>query len=191
MAIKLYITGCAKSGTTLLCRLMTAYNVKVFVDDERPIDFFYDTQPYQVVKRNCDSILSSEIFTKHALAHDTQVQREWARQIDYLHWRGVQIIHIKRNKSDVLKSEGGYVSESRYNAVLHQENLLKDVISHTVQYEKLIRHPLTVQHEIAVKFGLGIQPGRTWDKYHLWYEPSPNEFIANQYAMRPIGAQYK
>jgi hypothetical protein len=191
MAHKIYVTGCAKSGTTLLCRLMTAFQVKVFVDDEAPVDFLYHTQPYEVVKRNSDSFLSSEDFTEHNMttANNAEIQREWARQIDYLDWRGVKILHIKRKKADVLKSENGYVSESRYNAVLYQEQLLKNKITLTINYEDLIAYPNAVQLRVADAFNLTIKDGRAWSAYHLWYEPSEAEYLNGQYRVRPIGSQ--
>lgn len=192
MAHKIYITGCAKSGTTLLCRLMTAFDLKVFTDDERPVDFLYYTQPYEVVKRNCNSFLSSQDFTEHNMTtpNNAHIQKEWARQVDYLNWRDVKILHIKRNKADVLKSDNGYVSETRYNAVLYQEELLKDKITHTIQYERLMKYPTLVQMEVAQKFNLTVKNGRLWSSYHLWYEPSEAEYLSKQYAIRPLGVTY-
>lgn len=187
MARRIYITGCAKSGTTLLCRLMTAFNLNVCLEDERPIDFLHPQQPYEVVKRNCDAILSAEIFSKKNLRAKPAVKLDWDRQLEYQEWRQIKLLHIKRNKPDVLKSDNGYVSNARYDAVAYQEELLADRISHTVDFEQLISEPDFIQENVARALDLTINTEKMWSNYHKWYRAVPNEIASGRYSIRRLG----
>ena len=187
MTHRIYITGCAKSGTTLLCRLMTAFNLNVFLEDERPIDFLHPQQPYEVVKRNCDAILSAEIFSKKNLRAKPAVKLEWDRQLGYQEWRQIKLLHIRRNKPDVLKSDNGYVSNARYDAVAYQEELLAGRITHTVDFEALISEPDSIQEDVAAALDLAINTERMWSDYHNWYQAVPNEIASGLYSIRRLG----
>ena len=187
MAHKIYITGCAKSGTTLLCRLMTSFDLGVFVEDERPIDFLHPQQPYEVVKRNCDSILSSEFFSEENLRSNAAAKLEWHRQMDYQDWREIKILHIKRNKLDVLQSDNGYVSEARFDAVAYQEKLLANRITCSVTFEEIISRPNAVQAAVAAALDLTIPVERRWSDYHEWYEPIQTEISSGLYSIRRLG----
>ena len=191
MTQRIYITGCAKTGTTVLCRLMTAFDLNVFVDDERSIDFLCPGQPYNVVKRNCDSILSAELFSKENLHENGTAKLEWDRQLDYQDWRAIKILHIKRSKREVLLSDNGYVSSARYKAVVHQEELLADRITYTVNYEELMSAPDVVQRNVAAALDLTINPEKIWSEYHHWYQASSVELSNGLYSVRALGAPPK
>jgi len=101
---KIYITGCAKSGTTLVRRLFNAFkDLKVYNYGEIiPIDFIKSN--YDVGKR-FSSIFSGKV-------NDSLVQQQLSM------FKDITIIDVLRNKEDVLKSDNGYVSENRYNTCL-------------------------------------------------------------------------
>ena len=60
--MKIFITGCAKSGTTLVRRLFNAYDLNVAVEEMSLLDFYLSD--FDVAKRTADSIFSNIITDK-------------------------------------------------------------------------------------------------------------------------------
>jgi len=143
--MRIYITGCAKTGTTLLRRLMNAFEGLSVAVDEMPLKRFVKSK-YDVAKRNAKQIFSlgvNEDFIEEA--------------IKLIKENDVKILHIHRNKADVLKSDNGYVPEERYDDVEDQMFRYKKYITHVVHFEELTSSPDKVQKEIAAALGLKIK----------------------------------
>jgi len=139
--MKFYITGCAKTGTTLLRRLFTAFDLKVYNYDEITLDDFLASD-FQVGKRTAGTLFSNIIPNE-----EEQVEK----------MKGIYIINCTRNKEDTLKSDNNWVSPERYDKCLEQAEKYKDLISFHVKYEDLIKNPNKIQDELAQKFNLTIK----------------------------------
>ena len=143
--MRIYITGCAKTGTTLLRRLMNAFEGLNVAVDEMSLKRFLESE-YDVAKRNAKQIFSIGV--------DNDFIDE---AINLIKDNNVKILHIHRNKEDVLKSDNGYVPEKRYNDVENQMVRYKKHITHIVHFEELTHHPDKVQKEVADALGLKIK----------------------------------
>lgn len=170
---KIYITGCAKSGTTLVRRLFNAFELEVYNFSEIPLKKFLDSD-FNVGKRTFNTIFSNSISS-------SQIQN----QLELI--KNINIINVVRNKEDVLKSDGGWVKESRYNNCLNQAKKYSSYIDYTIEYENLILHPNKIQKEIADKLNLKIL--YKWDEYPSFVNLEEENKVTHKgiYKLRPIG----
>ena len=134
---KIYITGCAKSGTTLVRRLFNAFELDVYNYYEMSIDSFMESK-YNVAKRKYNTILSRKLDKK-----------EESRQLEII--KNIFIVNVVRNKADVLKSDNGYVPEARYDSCMEQASRLSDDIDFTLSYDDLLCDPDRAQEKISEK----------------------------------------
>ena len=176
--MKIFITGCAKSGTTLLRRLFNAFEVSVCNDREISLKDFIESS-YEVGKRTHNSIFSSELY-----APDVKKQLKLIKNND------VKVVNIIRDKDQVLASDHGYVSESRYYESVAQAFYYHDYIVTTVYYSELISNPDQVQQVLAKKLGLKIL--HKFSEYPNFIDASQETTITGlNMELRPIGAPYK
>ncbi len=173
--MKIYITGCAKTGTTLVRRLFNAFGLNVCVDEINLNKFV--SSKYDVGKRTGDSILSNVIT-------DTKTKQ----QIKTIIENDVKIINVVRNKLDVLKSENGYVASWRYDSCVRQSNRCKDIITYTVDYDELIINPNKIQEELSELLNLPII--HKFSDYPKFIDHSKEKFTNNNYKLREIGKGY-
>lgn len=175
---KIYITGCAKSGTTLVRRLFNAFEeLKVYNYGEIiPADFVKSN--YNVGKRQ------RSLFDGLVLNDDLLRQQ-------LLMFEDITIIDVLRNKEDVLKSDNGYVSEKRYNNYLKQREKYGKLINYTILYEKLLSDPNLIQKEISELLDLKIK--HKWSSYPDFVDISQENHKTHKgiYNLRPIGAPKK
>jgi len=150
---KVFITGCAKSGTTLLWQLCYAFkDVYVYDEDsESSLKAFlrYDyngDKPYVIAKRNARAIFSNEQRGKFS------VKKQY-RQIKN---NDIRIINIVRDGRDVVVSgkekslsTNTYVDPKRWIASMKHRRKYNDVINVEVRYEELVSNPDKVQQQIA------------------------------------------
>lgn len=172
--MKIYITGCAKTGTTLVRRLFQAFDLTVNPIEQSLIEFV--NSDWDVAKRTVDSILSNE-FTSDNL-----------HELDILDLCDVKIINVVRNKRDTLSSSNGYVSVGRYTQSLLQAGIFRDIIDYTIHFERLMEMPDEVQSEIAELLGLTIK--HKWSEYPKFVDLEGERFTEGQYGLRPIGGNY-
>jgi len=137
---KIYITGCAKTGTTLIRRLFNAFDLKVYNKDEIDIYNFVKSS-YNVGKRTSLTLFSNDINEKEIL-----------KQLNII--KNLNIINITRNKEDVLKSDNNYVSEKRYDVCMKHAEKYKEYIDFTISYDELIIDPNKIQEKIINKFNI-------------------------------------
>jgi len=100
------------------------------------------------------------------------------------------VVNIIRNKDQVLASDHGYVSESRYYESIAQAFYYRDYIVTTVYYSELISNPDQVQQVLAKKLGLKIL--HKFSEYPNFIDASQETTITGlNMELRPIGAPYK
>jgi|ETNvirnome_2_300_1030623.scaffolds.fasta_scaffold09365_1 hypothetical protein len=173
--MKILITGCAKSGTTLLRRLFHAYNLNVCVN-EGTINQLINMD-YDVVKRT-----SNTIFSNKLKPHEIKKQRQLILD------NNIIVINIVRDRVDVVRSENGYVTNERYDDCLLQFYNNRDIIDITVYFNELIEDPDMVQWDISKK--LGLTPEFMWSDYPVFIDESKEVFTKNNYKLRRIGEKY-
>ena len=176
--MKIYITGCAKTGTTLLRRLMNAFGMNVYNYDEMNFLKFINSE-YEVAKRTWNAPFSN-------VMSDTDLQS----CLTTLKAHDVKIINCVRNRSDVLKSDNGWVKPKRYDSCMKQSEDYSDSIDFTVVYEELLADPDHIQHLLAVKLGLRII--HKWSDYPNFVDITQEKGHTHNgnYSLRPIGSKY-
>ena len=151
MSKKIFITGCAKSGTTLLLRMCYAFNnTKVlyregFDGHELPFDEFVSAksdEKFLIGKRHPTAILSNILSP------------ELDRQCEIIRKNKIGIINVVRDGRDVVLSDGQYVKPKRWIESIKQRDMFSDIITLEVKYEDLIRYPNIVQENMCNIFGL-------------------------------------
>ena len=148
---KIFITGCAKSGTTLLLRMCYAFkNTEVLYrrgpeGHELPFNKFVDyksEQKFLIGKRHPPAILSN------VLVPEFEDQHRKIKEND------IFIINVVRDGRDVVLSDGNYVKPRRWLETMQQRETFSDVLSYEVKYEDLIRRPDEIQKEIEELTGI-------------------------------------
>ena len=151
MSKKIFITGCAKSGTTLLLRMFYAFKDmdvlyrKGFDGHEFSFDEFIkykSDKPFVVGKRHPPALLSNVLMPGFEEQHNT------------IKKQSIGIINVVRDGRDVILSDGKWVKPRRWIESIRQRNTFRDVIDLEVKYEDLIKNPKRVQNEIEQRFGL-------------------------------------
>jgi hypothetical protein len=172
--MRYFITGCAKSGTTLVRRLFNAFDLpNIYNYDEIELNKFAASN-YGAGKRTADTIFSNNL-------RNTEI----TRQLNIIGKHYIEVINVVRDKENVLKSSNGYVSEARYDASIIQSKLYADFISHTIVYEELIENPDKVQDELVKKFDLKVL--HRFSDYPDFIVPNSERHIQGIYNLRKIG----
>ena len=105
---RIYITGCAKTGTTLVRRLFNAFNLNVCNYNEMAVPAFISSD-YDVAKRTRDSVFSNVL-------PDAEIRR----QLGALDDAGVSIVNVVRGRAATLASDNHYVDQARYDSCMKQ-----------------------------------------------------------------------
>lgn len=153
MSKKIFITGCAKSGTTLLLRMCYAFkNTEVLYRQgsnghELAFNDFVNhksTESFVFGKRHPPAILSNVLLP------------EFEEQMSSILSNDIGIVNVIRDGRDVVLSDGNYVKPKRWIETIKQRssNMYGRVIDLEVRYEDLIRNPTKVQKQMEEVFGL-------------------------------------
>ncbi len=153
MSKKIFITGCAKSGTTLLLRMCYAFKdteviyKEGFDGHEMDFDKFVKHESksgFTIGKRHPPALLSN------VLVPEFQFQAADILKED------IRVINVVRDGRDVVLSDGNYVKPKRWIESMDQRNkvLFGNLIDLEVKYEDLVTDPEKVQHQMEEKFGL-------------------------------------
>ena len=170
---KIFIVGCAKTGTTLLRRLFNAFDgLEVNQKEQSLYDFV--SSKYNVAKRRKRELLSS-------VYEDGIVWGEMKTSTD----NGIKFVLMTRNREDTLKSTNGYVEPERYDGVKRQADMFSDMIASTVSYEELISDPDKVQERLAEELGLTIK--HKFSDYPNFIDSTNDDLNHGQYRLRKIG----
>lgn len=160
---KIYITGCAKSGTTLLRRMFYSFRRCSIVDEEIDIDAFlqvasrddFKDDDAVVGKRTVSTVFSNIMFPKY---------RE--HQLKTIKDNDIKVVNIIRDGRDAILN--GWISCDRWIASLQDAETYKDYITATVYFEDLIRQPDKVQGDLVLK--LGLEPHAAFSDYPKFME---------------------
>jgi len=186
--MKIFITGCARSGTTLLRRLFYSFDEVEVIDLEISLDDFIDYQsnsPALVGKRTKKSIFSHNL-----------PRRIEERYISSITNYNIKIINMVRDGRDVIES-GENAWPKRWIDSMKAAKRHHDIIDMTIPYERLVSRPDVVQREIAETYGLvrtslfsdypSFVPDRAFEE-HLRYDPRPidNSRVKKNYDWRTV-----
>jgi len=185
--MKIFITGCAKSGTTLLYRLFNYFkDTEVFRHSEE--DWIFSRNELKLVKlieiESAKKILvgkrsSSSILSSKLLPVELKAQSKLILDND------IKIINIVRDGRDVILSDNHYVSVNRWMSCILQRETFGNIVVIEIKYEDLIYTPDVVQKNISEKLGLDIKykfsdyPRYLLDEYFIdinqetFYKPRP------------------
>ena len=153
MTKKIFITGCAKTGTTLLLRMCYAFKdtevlyKEGFNGHELTIDEFVEKesdQKFLIGKRLPPALLSNTPVSDDQFAE----QAEWVRA------NNIGIINVIRDGRDVVLSDGNYVSPQRWISSMSQRKRFSEIIDVEISYEDLVRNPDEVQKKIMKAFNI-------------------------------------
>lgn len=153
---RVFITGCAKSGTTLLRRLFFSFAGMGIIREEVSLDNFINLEDKKdgihtlVGKRSAGTIYSN-VLPDGFLADQVQ-------KIDET---GVKVVNIVRDGRDVITN--GYVWVNRYIAAIRQTVEFEKQIVHQIKFEDIIYHPEREQNKLAEVLGLTI--AYPWSDY--------------------------
>jgi hypothetical protein len=189
--IRIYVTGCAGSGNTLLRRCFYAFkDTDVLLsgpkwkEDELCLDSFIEREskfPIMVGKRTWRTIFSTDVMSKKQL--DIQVGK--------IKKHNIRIINTIRDGRDVVLStitkDKLPISAKRWIHSMRHRYIYPKLIAYEVRYEDLVTDPDSIQAQISERFGL--VPTHKFSEYpdfipHL--EHRSRQFRDPRYRKRPI-----
>jgi len=175
MPDRIFIVGCARSGTTLLRRLFHAFDGVEVIPHEVSLDLFVDMPP------PADGKILIGKRTIRTLFSNCLPPLEGQRQLELIRARDDMLtLCIYRDGRDVVESE--YAPPVRWIESIHQMITLGDAVR-TLKYEDLVEHPDELQAGIAKACGL--EPLHRWSEYPAFF---PGDDHADIYPPQPIGA---
>lgn len=141
--IRIFITGCARSGTTLLNRLFHSFENTEVISPETSLDDFCtlaSDKSFLVAKRIPLTILSVPL-----------PEVEFQRQLTLVHQHNIHIVNTIRDGRDVVHQNptGPCVNVNRWIGCILQARQLHRDITAEVRYEDLTQNPDTVQQQLA------------------------------------------
>jgi len=175
--MRIYITGCAKSGTTLLRRLFYAFEDITVIGEEIHLNsFIKHPNPASIVvgKRTYKTIFSN---TYEMIPINKQI-----RLIEKT--KDLRIINIVRDGRDVVLSDNCAVPPLRWADSMHQRRKLNHLIDMEIIYEDLISCPDVIQQEIMFTFGL--KKKYKFSEYPCFVPKKANNISKSNYTLRPI-----
>lgn len=174
--MKIFITGAAKSGTTLLARLMHSFDMPINAEEITISDLCKSDYGNVVGKRTEYSIFSNILQRK-----------DLNRQKKLIKKHHITVINIYRNGVDVLESferDWGYWNPHIWCESIRQMHAFPDLIRVNVKYEDLVRFPDDTQQQISKKIGKKFQY-----KFSEYVEKAPEGLFPTtdeRYKIRPI-----
>ena len=153
MSKKIFITGCAKSGTTLLLRMCYAFKDTDVIYREGPngheMDFdkfvkYQSEKKFTIGKRHPPALLSNVLLL------------DFQNQAGDIIREDIKVINVIRDGRDVVLSDANYVKPKRWIESMDQRNkvMFGNLIDLEVKYEDLVTNPEKIQRQMEDKFGL-------------------------------------
>lgn len=143
--MRIFITGCAVSGTTLLQRMFYSFKEIEIIDREINLNKFLSYKQSEKIligKRNYKTIFSNE---KKKINYNSQINLIQKT-------KKLSIINIIRDGRDVI--ENGKVSLNRWSSSINQFNENKDLIDLIIKYEDFVKDPDIIQDKIIKKYNM-------------------------------------
>lgn len=144
---RIYITGCAGTGTTLVQRLFSAFAGVEVLWGETDLESYVQYEPPGtcVAKRTAHTIFSHCVSTEKLDRHLYLLSRH-----------PIYVVNCERSGARF-----GY--SGRWRASVEQASVYAGYITARIAYEDLIREPNDVQQRIASVFDLDIE--HYWSEY--------------------------
>lgn len=143
---KVFITGCAKSGTTLLKRLFYSFNDVFITPKEGAVSDFPQwkdcAEKTVVIKRDSGSIFSSSLG-----------QRRLKNSITIILASNLKIVNIFRDGRDVVFGQKPYLYKSWIYSI-RMMKVFHELIACNIKYEDLVNNPDEEQKKVARSLGL-------------------------------------
>lgn len=178
MKDRIFIVGCARSGTTLLRRLFHGFKDTEVIPYEIDLDAFADMEApagkILVGKRTISTVFSNCLPLE-----------EGKRQLELLQGRpDIRVLCIFRDGRDVVESE--YAPPSRWYESMRQMRLTQDANLlpnlETMRYEDLVTDPDGSQ--VGVANWLELELVHRWREYPTFF---PGDDHEDHYKPQPIG----
>jgi glycosyltransferase involved in cell wall biosynthesis len=170
---KIFITGCAKTGTTLVRRLFNAFDLKVYNYNEIKFEDFVESE-YEVGKRYWNDFLAGHMTKQEDIDEAIKTIKE----------NNIKIVYVIRDKKGVLRNGREHL-DKRYDRTIKQAEKYKDLIDCKIKYEELIDNPDKVQQRVSKELGLKII--HKWSDYPNWYKGKEKPNLPKNYSLRKIG----
>lgn len=180
--VKIFITGCSKSGTTLLKNMFNSFERTWVVKDEVSLDDFCALKKenvgdfdFCVGKRSWATLFSTNRLTKFDIE----------RQMFLLEKHDIRIVNIIRDGRNVVKSQlnsWGVYNPFEWMSCVDQAKLMSSRIDVNVRYENLLLTPDLVQDSIANE--LGLVKAHPFSDYP--YFMNHDGHTATEYTPRPL-----
>lgn len=154
--MRIYITGCSKSGTTLLLRLFKAFSNVVLVPREQSAKYFSlidHKKGILVGKRSRCEVYSSSWGGKGYFFESLLELRE----------HNINIVNIFRDGRDVIESRQPQVSPREWISCIHQIVDYPQYLKLNLRYEDIVTKPNEIQQIVANKLKLSIE--HKWSDY--------------------------
>ena len=183
MTKRVFITGCARSGTTLINRLFYAFDGVSVVDPEICIDEFCELRADEckviVAKRTPLTILSVPL-----------PEEELLRQVKLVRLHSLSLVNVIRDGRDVVhrNPSGPLADLNRWIGCMIHAQRFRSLLEAQVRYEELVTSPDAVQTALAE--ALGLSPRAAFSEYpgfvpaHVFDEPEYRDYP--YYDSRPI-----
>jgi len=183
---KIFITGCAKSGTTMLLDMFHAFESTYVISDEVTLSDFCSLTPervgsfdFVVGKRSVGTLFSSSTLTERDIAqHGYLIAKH-----------DIRIVNIVRDGRNVVRSyvnSWGYYNPFEWMECILQTQYRPDLIELQVKYEDLLSDPNGVQSQLEAAFAFN----RIADfaDYPKFVANDNRKVSAHSYNLRPIDA---
>jgi len=165
----IFITGCAKTRTTLIHWLFSAFKGCAIIPSESSVyvfrkNFLHYYNPkniHLVAKRMYGSILcGTKLYYEN-----------YCDQVSRISTDNIQLVSIRRNREDTLKSENGYVPPERYDFWEEEVQALSNLIVVEIDADNLLINPNIEQEKVSKTLGLEIVD---------WWSTWPDFVMADQ-----------
>lgn len=185
--MKIFITGCARSGSTLLARMMNAFIGVYVMKEEVSLEAFLGYRnPYPVlVGKRSEWTIFSQVESN-----------EIRKQLQLLATNNIYIINIVRDGRAVVKSfhkAWGVYNPFIWMDAINQSKKYSDYIDLQIKYEDLIADPENIQAQISEKFNL--KAGVSFLQYPEYvpndcFLSDKDEYLQRPIEMRPINKEF-
>lgn len=172
--MKIFITGCARSGTTLLKRLFRAFDADV-INPEISVSAF--------VKQEDNGVLVGKRELRTIMSNALPTDKEHEQLITLLE-HDVKIVNILRNGPDTIES--GYTSPERWLASLRAYTYYRYFVTATVFYKDLVYYPEAVQEMLQKE--LEIDSIHSFSDYPAFAVKEPDR-QGEIYPLRPVSTE--
>jgi hypothetical protein len=156
--MRIYITGSARSGTTLLGRLFYAFEDVTVIDAEIELEYFVqasgiETEHYSG-KRSVATIFSNDLNDGALRQQEMMIKSN-----------DIKIVNIMRDGRDVVHKpeKGTQCTPQRWIACMDQVDKYGYLIDCNIYYEDLVKNPGDEMGRVILE--LGLVPHTSWSEY--------------------------